>query len=76
MFKIKTVTLLLILLIASCEKLEFTDEKQEDIELEKEDESEDRKNIIDWEDVIDTTIINIAPDASSIQIFRDEEVLI
>jgi hypothetical protein len=76
MFKIKTVTLLLILLIASCEKLEFTDEKQEDIELEKEDESEDRKNIIDWEDDIDTTIINIAPDASSIQIFRDEEVLI
>lgn len=76
MFKIKTVTLLLILLIASCEKLEFTDEKQEDIELEKEDEIEDRKNIIDWEDVIDTTIINIAPDASSIQIFRDEEVLI
>lgn len=66
MFKIKTVTLLLILLIASCEKLEFTDEKQEDIELEKEDESEDRKNIIDWEDDIDTTIINIAPDASSI----------
>ncbi|HHX24113.1 MAG TPA: hypothetical protein GX723_08945 [Thermoanaerobacterales bacterium] len=76
MFKIKTVTLLLILLIASCEKLEFTDEKQEDIELEKEDESEDRKNIIDWEDDIDTTIINIAPDASSIQIYRDEEVLI
>ena len=76
MFKIKTVTLLLILLIASCEKLEFTDEKQEDIELEKEDESEDRKNIIDWEDDIDTTIINIAPDASSIQLFRDEEVLI
>jgi hypothetical protein len=76
MFKIKTVTLLLILLIASCEKLEFTDEKQEDTELEKEDESEDRKNIIDWEDDIDTTIINIAPDASSIQIFRDEEVLI
>lgn len=76
MFKIKTVTLLLILLIASCEKLEFTDEKQEDIELEKEDENEDRKNIIDWEDDIDTTIINIAPDASSIQIFRDEEVLI
>ena len=76
MFKIKTVTLLLILLIASCEKLEFTDEKQEDIELEKEDESEDRKNIIDWEDDIDTTIINIAPDASSIQIFRDEEALI
>ena len=76
MFKIKAVTLLLILLIASCEKLEFTDEKQEDIELEKEDESEDRKNIIDWEDDIDTTIINIAPDASSIQIFRDEEVLI
>lgn len=76
MFKIKTVTLLLILLIASCEKLEFTDEKQEDIELEKEDEIEDRKNIIDWEDVIDTTIINIAPDVSSIQIYRDEEVLI
>lgn len=76
MFKIKTVTLLLILLIASCEKLEFTDEKQEDKELEKEDESEDRKNIIDWEDDIDTTIINIAPDASSIQIYRDEEVLI
>jgi hypothetical protein len=72
MFKIKTVTLLLILLIASCEKLEFTDEKQEDIELEKEDESEDRKNIIDWEDDIDTTIINIAPDASSILILRDE----
>lgn len=72
MFKIKTVTLLLILLIASCEKLEFTDEKQEDIELEKEDEIEDRKNIIDWEDVIDTTIINIAPDVSSILILRDE----
>ena len=72
MFKIKTVTLLLILLIASCEKLEFTDEKQEDIELEKEDESEDRKNIIDWEDDIDTTIINIAPDVSSILILRDE----
>lgn len=28
MFKIKTVTLLLILLIASCEKLEFTDENK------------------------------------------------